>query len=103
MVVSPKGLGPEDDCAGQSQQKSYTTDPSSRQRERPKSTIPQLSDNNKNLVVSPRWVLYSKIHSPIDRRSQYKTQTQRERERERQTDRESPCRRHTWWAGEPRF
>jgi hypothetical protein len=37
-----------------------TTDPSSRQRGRPKSTNPQLSDNNKDLVVSPRRVLYSK-------------------------------------------
>jgi hypothetical protein len=31
-----------------------------RQRERPTSTNPQLFDSNKNLVVSPTWVLYSK-------------------------------------------
>jgi hypothetical protein len=29
----------------------------------------QLSDSNKNLVVSPRWVLYSKTDWPTDRRS----------------------------------
>jgi hypothetical protein len=39
-------------------------------------TNPQLSDNNKNLVMSPRWVLYSKTDWPTDRRSYYKTQTQ---------------------------
>jgi hypothetical protein len=26
-------------------------------------------DSNKNLIVSPRWVLYSKTHWPTDRRS----------------------------------
>jgi hypothetical protein len=31
-----------------------------RQRKRPTSTNPQLSDSNKNVVVSPRWALYSK-------------------------------------------
>jgi hypothetical protein len=31
----------------------------SSERERPTSTNPQSSDSNKNLVVSPRWVLYS--------------------------------------------
>jgi hypothetical protein len=69
MVASPTGLGPENDCAGEGQQQLYTTDPSSRQRERPKSTNPQLSDSNKNVVVGPRWVLYSKIDWPTDRRS----------------------------------
>jgi hypothetical protein len=38
-------------------------DPSSRQRERPTSTNPLLSDNNKNLLLSLRWVLYSKTDS----------------------------------------
>jgi hypothetical protein len=33
--------------------------------------------SNKDLVVSPRWVLYSKIDWPADRRSQHKTQTLR--------------------------
>jgi hypothetical protein len=42
---------------------------SSRQRERPTSPNPQLSDSNKNLVVSPRWMFYSKTHWPTDRRS----------------------------------
>jgi hypothetical protein len=69
MVASPKGLGPENECAGEGQQLLLTTDPSSRQRERPISTNPQLSDRNKNLVVSPRWVLYSKTDWPTDRRS----------------------------------
>jgi hypothetical protein len=46
-----------------------TTDPSSRQRERPTSTNLQLSDSNKDLVVSSRWVLYSKTGWPTDRRS----------------------------------
>jgi hypothetical protein len=61
MVASPTGLGPESDCAGERQQQLQTTDPSSRQRERLTSTNPQQFDSNKNLVVSPRWVLYSKI------------------------------------------
>jgi hypothetical protein len=29
----------------------------------------KLSENNKDLVVSPRWVLYSKTDWPTDRRS----------------------------------
>jgi hypothetical protein len=68
MVTSPTGLGLENDCAGEGQQL-YTTDPPSRYRERPTSTNPQLPDSNKNLVVSPRWVLYSKLDWPTDRRS----------------------------------
>jgi hypothetical protein len=76
MVASPKGLGPDNDCAGEDQQQLQTTDPSSRQRERPTSTNPQLSDNNKDLVVSPRWVLYSKTDWTTDRRSYLKTKTQ---------------------------
>jgi ribosomal protein L33 len=42
---------------------------SSSQGERPISTNPQLSDSNKNLVVSPRWVIYSKTDWPTDCRS----------------------------------
>jgi hypothetical protein len=34
------------------------------------------TDSNKNLLVSPRWVLYSTTDWPTDRRSWYKTQTQ---------------------------
>jgi hypothetical protein len=60
MVTSPTGLGPENDCAGESQKKLLTTDSSSRQKGRPTSVNPQLSASNKNLVVSPRRVLYSK-------------------------------------------
>jgi hypothetical protein len=69
MVTSPTGLGPENDCAGEGQQQLQTTESSSRQREGPTSTNPQLSDSNKNLVVSPKWVLYSKTDWPTDRRS----------------------------------
>jgi hypothetical protein len=69
MVASPTGLGRSNDCSGEGQQKLYTTDPSSRQRERPTSTNLQLSDSNKNLVVSPRWMLYSKTDWPTDLRS----------------------------------
>jgi hypothetical protein len=36
-------------------------------RERPKLTNPNLSDSYKNLVVSPRWLLYSKTDWPTDR------------------------------------
>jgi hypothetical protein len=69
MIVGPMGFGPENDCAGEGQQLLYRTDPSSRQRKRPTSTNPQLSDSNKNLVVSPVWLLYSKTDWPTDRRS----------------------------------
>jgi hypothetical protein len=69
MVACPKLLGPETDCAGKGQQQLQTTDPSSRQRGRPKATNPQLPNNNKDLVVSPKWVLFSKTDWPADRRS----------------------------------
>jgi hypothetical protein len=32
MIMSPAGLGPENECAGKDQQKLQMTDPSSRQR-----------------------------------------------------------------------
>jgi hypothetical protein len=69
MATSPTGLGPENDCAGEGQQQLHTADPSSRQRGRTKSTNPQLSDNNRDLVVSPRRVLYFKTDWLTDRRS----------------------------------
>jgi hypothetical protein len=69
MATSPTGLGPENDCAGEDQYQLQTADPSSRQRGRPKPTNPQLSDNNQDLVVSPKWVLCSKTDWPADRRS----------------------------------
>jgi hypothetical protein len=62
MVASPTGLGPENDRSGEGQQQLYTTDPSSRQTECPTSRNPQLSDSKKNLVESPRWMLYCKRH-----------------------------------------
>jgi hypothetical protein len=68
MVTSPMGLGPENDCAGEGQQQLQTADPSSHQRERLTLTNPQLSDSNKNLVVSPGWVLYIKTDWSTDRR-----------------------------------
>jgi hypothetical protein len=46
-----------------------TTDPSSRPRELPTSTSLQRSDSNKDLVVSPRWVLDTKTDWPTDRQS----------------------------------
>jgi hypothetical protein len=64
-----ESFGPENDCAGEDQQQLQTTDPSSCYRERSTSTNPQLCDSNKNLVVSPRLVLYSKPDWPTDRRS----------------------------------
>jgi hypothetical protein len=69
MATSLTGLGPENDYADEGQRQLLTTDPTSRQGERPTSTNPQLSSSNKNVVVSPRWVLYSKIDWPTDRRS----------------------------------
>jgi hypothetical protein len=60
MVTSPMGLGHENDCAGESQQQLYTTDPFSRQRERPTSTNPQLSESNKNLVLGSQMRFDSK-------------------------------------------
>jgi hypothetical protein len=69
MATGPTGLGPENDCAGEGQLQLQTTDPSSRQRGRPKSTNLQLSDNNKDLVVIPRRVLHSETDWPADRRS----------------------------------
>jgi hypothetical protein len=69
MVTSPRGLGPENDCAGEHQQQLQTGDPFSCQRGRPTSTNPQLSDSIKNLVVSPRWVLDTKTDWPTDCRT----------------------------------
>jgi hypothetical protein len=69
MVASPTGLGPENDYTSEGQQQLQITDPSSRQRERRTATNPQLSDSIKNLVVSPKWVLYSKTDWPTDRLS----------------------------------
>jgi hypothetical protein len=39
MVTSPKGLGPEKDYAGEGQQNTEKTEPSSRQRGRPRKTV----------------------------------------------------------------
>jgi hypothetical protein len=69
MATSPKGLGPENDCAGEDQQQFVNDRPVLSSERVPKPTNVQLSDNNKDLVVSPRWVLYSKRDWPTDRRS----------------------------------
>jgi hypothetical protein len=69
MATSPMELGPENYCAGEDQLQLQTTDPSSRQRGRPKSKNTQLSGNNKDLDVSPRRVLDSKKDWPADCRS----------------------------------
>jgi hypothetical protein len=47
---------------------SVMTDPSSRQRGRPTSTKPQLSDSNKNLVLRPTWRLTPWLTWSTDRR-----------------------------------
>jgi hypothetical protein len=69
MVMSPEGLGHENDSAGEGKKQLQTTDPSSIQRRRPTSTKPKLSDSNKNLALGPRWVLDTKIDWPTDCRS----------------------------------
>jgi hypothetical protein len=79
MVASHTGLGSENDCVSEGQQQFYTTDPSSRQRKRPTSTNPQLSDSNKNVVVSPRWMFYSETDWLTETWSKHKTQTQEQR------------------------
>jgi hypothetical protein len=70
MVASPKGLGLEKYCAGKGQQHIQETGASSHQRGRPQETNPQLSDSNKNLVTSPRWVLYAKADWPPETETQ---------------------------------
>jgi hypothetical protein len=69
VVVSPAGLGPEDDSAGEGQQQLSTTDPASRQRGHPTSTNPQLSNSKKNLVLGPKRGLDTKTVWPTDRLS----------------------------------
>jgi hypothetical protein len=51
------GVGPENVYTGKGQEQLQTTDPSSRQKGCPTSTNLQLSDRNKNLVLSPKRVL----------------------------------------------
>jgi hypothetical protein len=64
MVVSPAGLGPKNECAGEDQQRLYA---SSRQRGRPISTNPELSDSNNNLVMGPRWEPHTKTDRLTER------------------------------------
>jgi hypothetical protein len=45
------------------------TEPSSRQRGRPTSTKPQLSDSNKSLALGPQKGIVTKTDWPLDRRS----------------------------------
>jgi hypothetical protein len=45
MLMSPVGLRSEKGCSGDARQKLKRTDPTSRQRGRPTSTNPKLSEN----------------------------------------------------------
>jgi hypothetical protein len=49
MLMSPVGLRPEKDCAGDARQKLKSTDPTSRQRGRPTSTNQKLSKKKKTI------------------------------------------------------
>jgi hypothetical protein len=73
MVLSPAGLRPERDCAGEDRQQEQITEPSSRQRGRYKITNPQLSKVNlkeqEKLVAGLRWVPDTKTDWPTDYRS----------------------------------
>jgi hypothetical protein len=63
MITSHTGLGPENDCADEAQHQLQTINPSFRHRERESRTSinPHLFGGNKNLVVSPEWLLYSNM------------------------------------------
>jgi hypothetical protein len=52
-VGSRKGLGPEKDCPGKSQERIQKTYPPSHLRGRPTKTRPQLSNSKKYLFMSP--------------------------------------------------
>jgi hypothetical protein len=73
MVLSPAGLRPERDCAGEEKQQQYVRDPSSRQRGSYKITNSQLSKEKfkekEKLVAGPRWVPDTKTDWPTDCRS----------------------------------
>jgi hypothetical protein len=75
MVMSPLGLRPERDCAGENQQQQYITDQSSRQRGPHKIANPQLSKENtsikenEKLVAGHKWVPDTKTDWPTDCRS----------------------------------
>jgi hypothetical protein len=61
MVSIPKGLGPEKDCERQTRPLVREGAPQEQDR--------NCHTSNKYLVVSPKWVLYSKTDWPADRRS----------------------------------
>jgi hypothetical protein len=73
MILSPAGLRPEREYAGEDQQQRQITDPPSRQRGRYKITNPQQSKENlkekEKLVAGPRWGSDTKTDWPIDCRS----------------------------------
>jgi hypothetical protein len=54
MVMSPAGLGPENDCAGEDQKQLQTTDPSSRQKGRPTLTNPQMTETKVDGSLTPK-------------------------------------------------
>jgi hypothetical protein len=61
MVMSPAGLGLENDFSGEIQTQLKETELSSRQKGCPTLTNLHLSDNNTNLVLGPSWVHDTKI------------------------------------------
>jgi hypothetical protein len=71
--MSPVGLRPDKDCAGEAKQEQKITDPPSRQRGRHKITNTQLSKENfkekETLVAGPRLVLDTRTDWPTDCRT----------------------------------
>jgi hypothetical protein len=55
MVVSPTGLTPKKDCAGEAHQQLNITDPSSRQIGCPSINMSQLSEENFHEIEGKYW------------------------------------------------
>jgi hypothetical protein len=69
MITGPTGFGPEYDRSGRGPAAIVNDRPVLSSERAPHFNKSQLSVSNKDLVVSPRLVLYSKIGKPTDRRS----------------------------------
>jgi hypothetical protein len=67
VVMSPAGLGPENDCPGEDQQ--LVNDRLVLSSERAPHINKLTTDSNKNLVLGPRRGLGTKTDLPTDRRS----------------------------------